>query len=84
MQNRGRSPDHKRFESPSIELAKIQPKGASRRVELGFQKPKTWGSFGNSESSSHEEKQSKKADRRKFVPPVTLRDRKEVSTLTTK
>jgi hypothetical protein len=79
MQNRGRSPDQKRFESPSIEsprieLAKIQPKEASRLAELGFQKTKPWGSSGNSESSFHEEKMSKKADRRELVPPATLRD----------
>jgi hypothetical protein len=55
-------------------LAKIQPKEASRRAELGTQKAKPWGSSGHSESSFHEEKKSKKADRREFVPPVTLRD----------
>jgi hypothetical protein len=55
-------------------LAKIQPKEASRLAELGFQKTKPWGSSGNSESSFHEEKMSKKADRRELVPPATLRD----------
>jgi hypothetical protein len=48
------------IESPRIELAKIQPKGASRLAELGIQKAQPWGSSGHSESSFHEEKNPKR------------------------
>jgi hypothetical protein len=48
------------IESPRIELAKIQPKGASRLAELGIQKAQPWGSSGHSESSFQEVKIAKR------------------------